>query len=37
MSRLKPQAAYFVADRGRRCAMVFFNMREGLNAVGARK
>jgi hypothetical protein len=24
MSRLKPEAAYFVADRGRRCAMLFF-------------
>jgi hypothetical protein len=28
MSRLKPEAAYFVADRGRRCAMVFFDMRD---------
>ena len=24
MGRLKPEAAYFVADRGRRCAMLFF-------------
>jgi len=28
MSRLKPEAAYFVADRGRRCAMVFFDMQD---------
>ena len=28
MGRLKPEAAYFVADRGRRCAMLFFDMRE---------
>src|SRR5829696_7334445 len=28
MSRLKPEAAYFVADRGRRCAMLFFDMRD---------
>ena len=28
MSRLKPEAAYFVADRGRRSAMVFFDMQD---------
>src|SRR5215207_5050483 len=28
MSRLKPEAAYFVADKGRRCAMLFFDMRD---------
>jgi hypothetical protein len=26
--RLKPEAAYFVADRGRRCAMLFFDMQD---------
>jgi hypothetical protein len=28
MSKLKPEAAYFVAEKGRRCAMFFFDMRE---------
>jgi hypothetical protein len=28
MSTLKPEAAYFVADGGRRCAMMFFDMRD---------
>lgn len=28
MNRLKPEAAYFVADKGCRCAMLFFDMRD---------
>ena len=28
MSKLKPEAAYFVAENGLRCAMVFFDMRD---------
>lgn len=28
MTRLKPEAAYFVADRGCRCAMIFFDMQD---------
>ncbi len=28
MSRLKPEAAYFVADKGCRCAMLFFDMQD---------
>src|ERR687898_332174 len=28
ISRLKPEAAYFVADKGCRCAMLFFDMRD---------
>ena len=27
MSRLKPEAAYFIADKGRRCALLFFEMQ----------
>jgi hypothetical protein len=27
MTKLKPEAAYFVAERGRRCAMIFFDMQ----------
>jgi hypothetical protein len=28
MTKLKPEAAYFVAERGRRCAMIFFDMQD---------
>ena len=28
MTKLKPEASYFVAERGRRCAMVFFDMQD---------
>jgi hypothetical protein len=28
MGRLNPEAAYFVADKGCRCAMIFFDMRD---------
>lgn len=28
MKKLKPEAAYFLADKGRRTAMIFFDMRD---------
>ena len=28
MARIKPEAAYFLADRGKRGGMVFFDMKE---------
>lgn len=28
MAKVKPEAAYFMADRGRRAGMVFFDMKE---------
>jgi hypothetical protein len=28
LEELKPEAAYFVADEGRRCALIFFDMQE---------
>ena len=28
MTKLKPEASYFVAERGRRCAMLFFDMQD---------
>ena len=28
MKQLKPEAAYFEADKGHRCAMLFFDMKE---------
>jgi hypothetical protein len=28
MKRIKPEAAYFVADKGCRCAMLFFDMEK---------
>lgn len=28
MQRLKPEAAYFEADKGHRCALLFFDMKE---------
>jgi hypothetical protein len=27
ISRLKPEAAYFIAEKGRRCALLFFDMQ----------
>jgi hypothetical protein len=27
MSKFKPEAAYFVTDKGRRCAIMFFDMQ----------
>jgi hypothetical protein len=34
MAKLKPEAAYFVAERGRRCALFFFDMREASDIPG---
>jgi hypothetical protein len=28
VAQLKPEASYFVADKGRRCAMLFFDMQD---------
>jgi hypothetical protein len=28
MSKIKPEAAYFIAERGQRCAMMFFDMND---------
>jgi len=28
MSKIKPEAAYFVAEHGQRCAMMFFDMND---------
>jgi hypothetical protein len=28
MNKLKPEAAYFIAEGGQRCAMMFFDMKE---------
>ena len=28
IAKWKPEAAYFVTDKGRRCAMLFFDMRD---------
>ena len=28
MAKLKPEASYFIADKGRRCAMLFFDMKD---------
>jgi hypothetical protein len=28
MSKLKPEASYFLADKGYRCAMLFFDMQD---------
>ena len=33
MAKLKPEAAYFVAERGRRCALFFFDMRDGSGPI----
>jgi hypothetical protein len=34
MSKIKPEAAYFVAERGRRCAMMFFDMNDASDIPG---
>ena len=34
MAKLKPEAAYFVAERGRRCALFFFDMRDASDIPG---
>jgi hypothetical protein len=34
MANLKPEAAYFVAERGRRCALFFFDMRDASDIPG---
>src|SRR5437868_4478255 len=30
MNKLKPEAAYFMANKGCRCAMIFFDMQDAL-------
>ena len=37
MAKLKPEAAYFVAERGRRCALFFFDMRDGRDPPSYRR
>ena len=34
VAKLKPEAAYFVAERGRRCALFFFDMRDASDIPG---
>jgi hypothetical protein len=34
MGKLKPEAAYFVADNGLRTAMIFFDMRDASDIPG---
>ena len=34
MAKLKPEAAYCVAERGRRCALFFFDMRDASDIPG---
>jgi hypothetical protein len=34
MSKIKPEAAYFVAERGQRCAMMFFDMNDASDIPG---
>ena len=34
MSKIKPEAAYFVAEHGQRCAMMFFNMNDASDIPG---
>src|SRR5437588_10324590 len=34
MSKLKPEAAYFVAEHGNRCAMMFFDMKDASEIPG---
>ena len=34
MSKIKPEAAYFVAEHGQRCAMMFFDMNEASDIPG---
>ena len=34
MSKIRPEAAYFVAERGQRCAMMFFDMNHASDIPG---
>jgi hypothetical protein len=34
MSKIKSEAAYFVAEHGQRCAMMFFNMNDASDIPG---
>lgn len=34
MSKIKPEAAYFVAEHGHRCAMMFFEMNDASDIPG---
>jgi hypothetical protein len=34
MDKLKPEAAYFVAEHGHRCAMMFFDMKDASDIPG---
>ena len=34
MSKLKPEAAYFVAEHGNRCVMMFFDMKDASEIPG---
>jgi hypothetical protein len=34
ISKIKPEAAYFVAERGQRCAMIFFDMNDASDIPG---
>jgi hypothetical protein len=34
MGKLKPEAAYFVAEHGHRCAMMFFDMKDASDIPG---
>jgi hypothetical protein len=34
MSKIKPEAAYFVAERGQRCATMFFDMNDASDVPG---
>jgi hypothetical protein len=34
MSKIKPEAAYFVAEHGQRCAMMFFDMNDASDIPG---
>jgi hypothetical protein len=33
MSKIKPEAAYFVAEHGQRCAMMFFDMNDAFPGI----
>jgi hypothetical protein len=34
MSKIRPEAAYFVAEHGQRCAMMFFDMNDASDIPG---
>jgi hypothetical protein len=34
MSKIKPEAAYFIAEHGHRCAMMFFDMTDASDIPG---